>query len=631
VRDVNQTRGKFRPGHAYDVWQAERYARRRTAAQPALPPEFTFGYLHPTGGCPHSPPCSPSGAKPFGGNDQGSRCQPQPKQAHAHVSTADIMFYGGAVGGGKSEYAIVEAVTLCLIYAGQKVAIFRRTLTQLEQELEGRIILLTWADDKNFRGPNGKLFCKYNRQRHVFKFWNGSELHLCFCNNEKDVYKYQSFQIIGLFIDESSHFTEYMVKYLITRVRSARPGVPKIVRLTSNPGNVGHGWHKRWFVRIRSEELGPRPDLAQWADDPRTPPESRFAILHGRRPPQPFEIWRPLPPLHSRVRPDQMATRQFIPAWFHDNIALATADPDYLASKVYSLGGDAAKQLAEGDWDANESMIVGSMWHERHLITDVDFALLATSQLGVGQVIPWHVFPDHQWRPPVGSKIYGSVDYGFGAPWSFHLHATLPGGHTRTFFEFYEAGVRDHDQAKRIWKALNEQKFRDGQTKLLDGLEYIVYEPMMGGSRKEVGLAKSILEVYQDETQHKVQFVQGAGGRSARMSRPNRWMDALSTAEDGFPWWSCTAACPDLIRTVPEVPWEQVDGHRGEVEDEKSENHAYEDVGRFFEARPHAPRVTAPDPLAHLKDDPVSKAHQEQMLKKHSPKKKTLNMGVLAQ
>lgn len=586
----------MRPGSKYDAWSAERGVRHRAP----LPPnrdgfQYTFGYLHPVGHCPHTPPCSSPDAKPFGGNEEGSRCVAQPKQAIAHASLADIVFYGGAVGGGKSEFAIVEAVALCLQYKGSKVAIFRRTLTQLEQELEGRIILLTWADDPTKRGPNGKLFCKYNRQRHVFRFWNGSELHLCFCNNERDVYKYQSFQIIGLFIDESSHFTEFMVKYLMTRVRSAVPGVPKVIRLTSNPGNVGHGWHKRWFIRPTSESLG------------------------GRRSPQPFEIWRPLPTGNDPTPPDKMMTRQFIPAWFADNLALFASDPDYLRS-VWALGGDKARQLAEGDWDANESMICGADWRERHLINASDHLLLATGLLKEHQVIPWHVVPNHRWRPKVGTNIYGSVDYGFGAPWSFHLHAALPGGHTRTFFEFYAAGVRDIHQAQRIWKALNTETYNDGKTPLLKGLQWIVYDPAMSGSRAEDGLAKSIIEVYGDACQHKVQFMPGAGGRAARMSRPNRWLDALSTNADGFPNWTCTTACPDLIRTVPEVPWEEVDGHRGEVEDEKSENHAYEDVGRFFEARPHSARQDAPDPFAHMNDDPISKAHNIAREKKYAGK-----------
>jgi hypothetical protein len=564
-------------------------ADERRRSKP-LPTEFTFGYLHPDGGCPHHPPCSPAGSKPYGGNEPGSRCVPQPKQSLAHASPAEILFYGGAVGGGKSEYAIVEAVTLALMHPGTKIAIFRRTLKELKQELVGRLQLLTWAGDKTMKGPNGQPFAKFNATDMYLRLWNGSEIWLCYCEREAHVYKYQSFQIIGLFIDESSHFTEYQVKYLITRVRSPRSGVQKVIRLTSNPGNVGHGWHKRWFIRPTAEELGDRPL------------------------PQPFEVWRPLPRDGDRTPPDKILTRQFIPAWFHDNIALQTADPNYLA-KVWALGGDKARQLAEGDWDANDSMIVGPFWREHMRVTATSFPLLAMG-FKPDQVIPWHIINDRTWRPPVGALIYSSVDYGFGAPWSFHLHAALPGGHTRTFFEFYKAGVRDHEQARMIWRAVSQDVCFAGTNKpVLEGLQWCVYDPAMGGSRQEVGLAKSIIEVYQDETHHKVQFLAGAGGRSARMSRPNRWMDGLSTAADGLPNHTFTTACPEAIRTVPEVPWDEDDR---EVEDDKSENHAYEDIGRFFEARPHAPRTKPPDPFEHL--DPISKRHAEVMAQRSKPK-----------
>jgi hypothetical protein len=581
---------------------------------PRVPNEITFGYLHPEGNCPHSPPCSPAGSRPYGGNEPGSRCGPQPKQALAHVSIADVLFYGGAVGGGKSEFAIVEAVTLALLYPGVKVAIFRRTLKELDQELVGRLILLTWAGDKTIRGPNGRMFAKYNSQQHKLTLWNGSEVWLCYCDRESDVYKYQSFQIIGLFLDESSHFTETQVKYLITRVRSARRGVPKVIRFTSNPGNVGHGWHKRWFIKPTPDQLGPRKDLEQWINHPKSPapPDVVPAILYGRLPPQPFEVWRPLPPLDARIRPDQMSTRQFIPAWFHDNIALQLADPNYLASKVEILGGDKARQLAEGDWDANESMICGALWQAQRLVLEGDRSLLAAwPHLVPGRsVIPWHVLPDRSWRPPVGAHIFGSVDYGYGDPCSIHLHAALPGGHTRTFLEFYGTRKRDSEQAAILKRMLERDTFADGKTKLMEGLQWVVYDPQMKGSRQEMGLAKSIIEVYQD-LMPRVPFLAGAGGRQARVSRPGRWMDALSVAADGVPNWSCTTACPDLIRTVPEIPWDEEDP---QVEDGKSENHAYEDTGRFFEARPFAPRKTVEDPYADL--DPISRAHHQAMDKK---------------
>ena len=120
-----------------------------------------------------------------------------------------------------------------------------------------------------------------------------------------------------------------------------------------------------------------------------------------------------------------------------------------------------------------------------------------------------------------------------------------------------------------------------------------------------MGLAKSIIEVYEAKNP-RVQFLPGSGTSAARMSHPNRWMDALTPMADGLPGWSCTTRCADLIRTVPEVPWDEKDP---EVEDGKSENHAYEGVGRFFEARPFAPRAEVVDPYQDL--DPLSRAHHQ--------------------
>lgn len=511
---------------------------------------FTWGYTDPNGVCRHDPACFPSRA----------RCKPQPKQAAAHKSPAEILFYGGAVGGGKSEYGLVEAITICIEHRNVKVAFFRRKLKELEQEIIGRFLQLV---------PD--FIATYNAQAHVATFWNGSQLWFCHAQHEKDVYSYQSAQWVALFIDESTHFTEFQVRYLTTRVRSARLGMRKRIRLMSNPGGVGHGWHKRWFIRPSAAELGGRPM------------------------PRPFELWRPLPAPDDPTPPEQIPTRQFIPAWFKDNPALALADPHYLA-KVYALGGDKARQLAEGDWDANDSMITGPFWRENRVIGEQDHQLLGMG-LTVGQTIPWHVIPNRSWEPPPGALIYGSVDYGYGAPWSFHLHAALPGGHVRTFFEFYMPRKRDVEQAMMIREVLLAKSYRP---------EWIVYDPAMRNNRQEMGLSKSIAEVYADHLQPICQLRPGAAGRGARESRPNRWMDALQTAADGLPFWTVTTACPDLIRTVPEVPWDAEDPR---VEDDDSENHAYEDTGRFFEARPFIPRAAAVDVYEGL--DSVSRAHYE--------------------
>jgi hypothetical protein len=527
---------------------------------------WTWGYTHPSGACPHEPACTPD----------RTRCKPQPKQALAHVSLADVLFYGGALGGGKTEFDLVEGVSIALENPFAKVALFRRTLKQ-HREIISR-----------FRQVVPRDIARYNSQDHVATFYNGAEFWFGYCDREADVYNYQGEQWVALFPDEASHFTEFQIQYLMTRVRSPKAGLRKRIVLTSNPGNVGHGWLKRWFIKPLPVELG------------------------DRLPPEPGEIWRPLPKPGDPTPHDQIMTRQFIPAWFSDNLALAEADPNYLA-KAWALGPEKGRQLAEGDWDANDSMIVGGVWREQHRVQATDLELL---RIGArqGSLIPWHVYNNAHWRPPVGALIFGSVDYGYGAPWSFHLHAALPGGHTRTFFEFYMARKRDAEQAGMIREALTRETFADGQTPLMDGLEWIVMDPSMWNTRQEMGLAKSIAEVYMDILP-RVQIQKGAAGRGARLSRPNRWLDALSIAPDGLPWWSVTTACPDLIRTVPEIPWDQDDP---EVEDDDSENHAYEDVGRFFEARPHAPRTPPPDPLAHL--DPISHAHQTAMAKKYNPR-----------
>jgi len=120
-----------------------------------------------------------------------------------------------------------------------------------------------------------------------------------------------------------------------------------------------------------------------------------------------------------------------------------------------------------------------------------------------------------------------------------------------------------------------------------------------------------------------IPLVPGAGGRGARLSRPQRWMAALAPAEDGLPYWSVSLGCPHLIRTVPRVPWDDDDPN---VEDDDSENHAYEDVGRFFEARPIGPELLPADPYAHL--DPISAAHHRAQDKKEASSRSSSLLGL---
>lgn len=277
------------------------------------------------------------------------------------------------------------------------------------------------------------------------------------------------------------------------------------------------------------------------------------------------------------------------------------------------------RQELEASFESASGTVLGALWRASHRVQPED-RVLQKAGYAIGQTIPWHVVDAPDWLPPKGAKIYGSVDYGFGAPCAIYLTAALADGHLRTFWELYERELHDHVQATRLRDAITGFVQR-GVAKP----DWIVLEPVMYGSRREQGLAKSIAEVYADVLLPTCQLIQGAGGRSARLSRPQRWMAALGVAPDGLPFWQTTTACPNLIRTVPKVRWDEADP---EVADDSGEDHSLESLGRLYEARPVGMRREPADPFKDLTDDPISKAHAEAMAKRYA-KAKTFDISRL--
>lgn len=481
--------------------------------------------------------------------EDGSPSEPNVKQALAHASPAYELLYGGAAGGGKTEWAVVEAGTVCLTHPGAEAAIFRRTYKELEQSVLGRIHSLL-----------GRRFGSYHASQRCYQFVNGSRLWLHYCAREQDVYSYQSAQWQLLLLDEASHFTDYQRSYLKSRVRSPFPSLRPRVRYGSNPGGVGHQWLKRSFIAPPPEETGGR-------------------II------RPYDVWRP-----EATRPGQVRhTRQFIPARLHDNERLMEADPDYLYT-LMDLPDEERRMLLEGDWDAFKGQVFGefSQWH---VVTSADDELMTRWGLLPGQRIPWHVLPVSDYLPPRSAVVWGSVDYGYAAPWSFHLHAGLPDGqHVVTFYEAYRAGLRDLEQCQWIRRVLEaaDDAYRRG----VGGWPrptYIVCDPSMWNSREEMGLTKSIAEVYIEAMQPLgIQVLKGASSPGSRINGVQRLKQALAPAEDGYPVWQMTLDCPVLIEQIPSLPR---DPDQPEDVDTDAEDHAYDDVRYFWMSRPALPRV----------------------------------------
>lgn len=165
---------------------------------------------------------------------------PSKKQSQFLASPAYETFYGGAAGGGKSAALVAEAVTSCLEDPGHRTYIFRRTIPEIRQSIV----------------PEIKKQCAaylthmpYSANERTFKFDNGSELQLAYLDDPGDMYRYQSAEIHTLLIDEATHFSKDEYDYLKTRVRSMGKRRLRIM-LTSNPGNIGHGWVKSYFMDV---------------------------------------------------------------------------------------------------------------------------------------------------------------------------------------------------------------------------------------------------------------------------------------------------------------------------------------------------------------------------------------------
>lgn len=493
----------------------------------------------------------------------GHPTEPNPKQALAHASLADELLYGGAAFGGKSEFAIWEAIAICLQHPRSDVAVFRRTHTELDHDLINRFLRYV-----------PRHIARYNDQKKIATFRNGSRLLFCYCHTEKHKYRYQSDQWTALIIDQAEHFPESIALYLFGRVRTSIAGIHPKIRLTANPGGVGHSWLKARYIAPPPEVLGDRP----------------LPDLNG-------EVWTPQP--NPDLEDDVPLSRAFIQAKMTDNVPGMLADPRYVARIRANPNETMRRMLEEGDWDAFEGQMF-NLWRPTKLVTTADAQLLDAG-LPLGQTIPWHVVPDVHWRPPANVLVFGSVDYGYGNPWSCKFRAVMPDGHMVAFKEFYQVGVRDVEQAEKIASWIKAEWAQcDELGKPRWKVPYIVMDASMWGNRLEHGLAKSRAEVYTDIIAPLgINCIPSPVGPNSRKARLQRMLEALSPSPDGFPWAQYTRACPNFIRTLPLLvtdPEDPDDILHGSTPDRKQDDHGYDDESYFLASRPPFPRVEpAPD------------------------------------
>lgn len=161
---------------------------------------------------------------------------PSYKQRQFFLDTHRYVGYGGARGGGKSWAIRRKLSLLCLGQAGIKCGIYRRTYPELRNNHAVPLLSELYG------------LADYNETKKVFCFPNGSRLHLCFADNEKDVsQKFQGQEYDVLAIDEATQIPEEWFSVMKATVRGVNR-FPKRIYITCNPGGVGHAWVKRLFI-----------------------------------------------------------------------------------------------------------------------------------------------------------------------------------------------------------------------------------------------------------------------------------------------------------------------------------------------------------------------------------------------
>lgn len=175
------------------------------------------------------------------------------------------VFYGGAVGGGKSVALLVDALRYVDVprYAA---LILRKTYADLS--LPGALMDVAhyWL---------GGTDAHWSGERHTWTFPSGATLTFGYLDHTGAEQRYKSaeFQYIGF--DELTDFTEAQYRFLFTRLRRPSTGihgysargvsvanVPLRMRSASNPGGAGHQWVKRRMIEQTWPRGGFRQDRA---------------------------------------------------------------------------------------------------------------------------------------------------------------------------------------------------------------------------------------------------------------------------------------------------------------------------------------------------------------------------------
>jgi hypothetical protein len=228
------------------------------------------------------------------------RPQPGPQEAAIRASFVDELFFGGARGGGKSEYLLGDFLSDVDTYGEHwKGVLIRRTYPELDEILNRsrQIFRAAYPD------------AEYKVGRHEWIFKNGATLKLRHLENEADADHFQGLEFSIILWDELTSWPDMKAYHKLKACLRSSAEIPtKRIRASGNPGGPNHNNVKAYFI-----------DAA---------PES--TIVEG----------------------DDGMKRMYIRSLVTDNKILLDKDPGYI-KRLEGVGDEQlVKAWLEGDWDS---------------------------------------------------------------------------------------------------------------------------------------------------------------------------------------------------------------------------------------------------------------------------------------
>ena len=445
---------------------------------------------------------------------------PQPKQALMLSRPEYEGFYGGAAGGGKSDYLLVEALRQVHI-PHYTAIIFRKTYPQLSELIDRSRILYSRAFPK----------ARYNDSKHFWLFPSGAKIYFGNMTRSADKINYQGKRYDFIGFDELTHFTWEEYSYMYSRNRPSGKGTKVYRRSTGNPGGVGHGWVKEYFVT---------------AGEPYKPIESIIDVvdLHGKK-------------------TSYKRSKIFIPSKVYDNEKLLEADPNYIAN--LSLLDEADRSaLLDGNWDSFSGQVFSEWKNDstHYAVNDQKFT---------------HVIDD--FLIPKSWKIYRGFDFGYAKPFSVGWYAIDHDNRIYRIREYYgctrqpNTGIKLTPQeiAKNILEIENVDE--NLKSRNIRGIaDPSIWDKSRGESIAEM---MESLGVYWEP------------GDNARIAGKMQYHYRLAFDEIGMPMLYVFKSNKHFIRTIPSLVYS--DKHVEDI-DTETEDHIYDECRYVLMTHPINPR-----------------------------------------